>query len=370
MRGRRVLLVALIVFGCFAVLELAARRLVSGSTPFEQRFPVDAVRGPVPYSMFGGVPNAALGAGYDVAERLNGQGYRGREATKPKPAGELRVIVLGGSTVFEGEPALPELLERELQKRGVARAACFNFGVVSSVSGMEVARLLFEVTDLEPDVVVFYDGANDLLLPAVYDPRPGYPFNFVVYESNPLLRRDPASFPSFALFAYGSQLLRTVAPAFFEKRFVDLDGLRRRVGYESEEWRAAIASTYVKNLVRGDHVTRAWGADFVAFFQPLVFFKPDLGPAESAIRRQNETLRPLLVNLRARVQRDLGPARDPEGVAIFDLSGIFDGVKTDIFVDVVHTNPEGKEIVARGMADEIARRPRLRSPKPVSARDR
>ncbi len=362
MRGRRSLLVALVLGVCFAVLELAARRLVPGSTPFEQRFPVDAVRGPVPYSMFGGVPNAALGSGYDVAERLNGQGYRGREATKPKRSGELRVIVLGGSTVFEGEPALPELLERELQKRGVARAACFNFGVVSSVSGMEVARLLFEVTELQPDVVVFYDGGNDVLLPAVYDPRPGYPFNFVVYESNPLLRRDPASFPSFALFAYGSQLLRTVAPGFFEKRFVDLDGLRGRVGYGSDEWKARIAATYVKNLVRAHHVTRAWGGDFVAFFQPVVFYKPDLGPAETAIRRQNEAMAPLALDLRARVQADLGPAREKDGVAIFDLSGIYDGVKSDIFVDVVHTTAQGKEIVARGIADELARRPSLRPP--------
>ena len=364
MTARTLLLVVLVVLGCFAVLEVAARRLVTGSTPFEQRFPVDAVRGPVPYSMFGGVPNAALGAGYDIAERLNSQGYRGREATEPKPLGELRVVVLGGSTVFEGEPALPELLERELQKRGIAKVACFNFGVVSSVSGMEVSRLLFEVTDLQPDLVVFYGGGNDLLLPAVYDPRPGYPFNFVVYESNPLLRRDPSTFPSFALFAYGSQLLRTVAPAYFEKRFVDLAALRERVGYGSEEWKASIAATYVKNLGRGHHLARAWDADFVAFFQPLVFYKPDPGPVETAILGQNAALGPLVVDLRARVQKDLGPLRDREGVAVYDLSGIYDKVKTDIFVDVVHTAAQGKEIIARAMADQLARRPSLRGSEP------
>ena len=332
---------------------------MSGSTPFEQRFPVDAVRGPVPYAMFGGVPNAALGAGYDVAERLNGQGYRGREATRPKPEGELRVVMLGGSTVFEGEPALPELLEQELQKRGVARVACFNFGVVSSVSGMEVSRLLFEVTDLQPDLVVFYDGGNDLLLPGVYDPRPGYPFNFAVYESNPLLHRDPASYPSFALFAYGSQLLRTVAPAYFEKRFVNLEALRQRVGYGSDAWKASIAATYVKNLVRGHHLARAWGADFVAFFQPLVFYKPDLGPVESAIVGQNASLRTLIVDLRARVQKDLRPLHEGEGVAVYDLSGIYDEFKSDIFVDVVHTKAQGKQIVARAMAETLASRPSL-----------
>ena len=354
------MLVASIVLCCFAVLELAARWLVVGRTPFEARFPVDAVRGPVPYSMFGGVPNAALGAGYDVAERLNSQGYRGREATEPKPPDELRVVVLGGSTVFEGEPTLPELLERELRKRGVANVACFNFGVVSSVSGMEVSRLLFEVTDLQPDVVVFYDGGNDLLLPAVYDPRPGYPFNFVVYESNPLLHRNPASFPSFALFAYGSQVLRTVAPAFFEKTFVDLASLRRKVGYESEEWKASIASTYVKNLGRGHHLARAWGADFVAFFQPLVFYKPDHGPVESAIVAQSSEMGPLLVDLRDRVQKDIGVLREREGVAVYDLSGVYDGIKTDIFVDLVHTGPRGREIIARSMALELVARTSLR----------
>jgi lysophospholipase L1-like esterase len=316
--------------------------------------------------MFGGVPNAALGGGYDAAERLNSQGYRGRAASKPKPAGELRVVVLGGSAVFEGEPALPELLERELHERGIAQAACFNFGVVSSVSGMEVARLLFEVTELEPDVVVLYDGGNDLLLPAVYDPRPGYPFNFVVYESNPLLRRNLATYPSLALFAYGSQLLRTLMPGWFERRFVDVEGLRRRVGYGSEEWKANIAATYAKNLVRADRVTRAWGSDFVAFFRPLVFYKPTLGPAESAIRQRNEQLYPLLVDLRARVQEALVPVREREGVVIYDLSGVFDTTTTDMFVDVVHTTAEGKQVVARAIALELARRPSLGSPKPGS----
>ena len=140
---------------------------------------------------------------------------------------------------------------------------------------------------------------------------------------------------------------------------MDLAALRKKVGYESEEWKASIASTYVKNLGRGNHLARAWGADLVAFFQPLVFYKPDLGPVESGIVGANAAMRPLVADLRSRVQQDLGPLRDREGVAVYDLSGIFDHVKGDVFVDIVHTGALGKEMVARSMADQLVARTSL-----------
>ena len=65
------------------------------------------------------------------------------------------------------------------------------------------------------------------------------------------------------------------------------------------------------------------------------------------------------MDLRLRVQKDLGPLRDREGVAVYDLSGIYDAIKTDVFVDVVHTTAEGKEMIARAMADELVSRASL-----------
>ena len=35
---------------------------------------------------------------------------------------------------------------------------------------------------LKPDLVIAYDGGNDLIQPWAYDPRPGYPFNFLTEE--------------------------------------------------------------------------------------------------------------------------------------------------------------------------------------------
>ena len=49
-------------------------------------------------------------------------------------------------------------------------------------------------------------------------------------------------------------------------------------------------------------------------------------------------------------------------MAVYDLSGIYDGVKTDIFVDIVHTVAEGREMIARSMADQLASRASLRAP--------
>ena len=84
--ARRFLLVTFIVVSALAVLEAAARFFVVGTTPLEARFPVDAVRGPVPYSMFGGVPNASLGAGYASrsASTVKATGDGKRRSPSPK----------------------------------------------------------------------------------------------------------------------------------------------------------------------------------------------------------------------------------------------------------------------------------------------
>ncbi len=55
---------------------------------------------------------------------------------------------------------------------------------------MELARLVFEALAYQPDLIVSYSGANDIILPLSADPRPGYPFNFMIREYNPLLDKD------------------------------------------------------------------------------------------------------------------------------------------------------------------------------------
>jgi hypothetical protein len=346
----------LAVFGTavgFILLELLSRVLLPAGSPLERIYPADAVRAPQPYTMFGGRPGGRLTQPPGTPERLNGRGYRGAEPGAGKPAGEFRIFVVGGSTVFEGDPPLPVLLEAQLHDRGLTDVRCYNYGVISSVSGQELARIVFEVADLDPDLVVMFNGGNDLTSPVQYDPRPGYPFNFIAYETNPLLRRDVSAYPTWTLLAYGSNALRALAPGVFTERFVGLDQARHEAGYLSPEWRDRIAAVYVGNLVKAQRISRAFGADFMAFFQPLIFFKPALGPGEREIVAPLEGFGKMARDLRLRVRLEWKRAQR-QGLVVHDLSDIFDTIDEDVFYDIIHVTRPGKEILARAMAEHVA----------------
>jgi hypothetical protein len=188
--GNRLNLGLLIASFCvFGIGETYLRLKVA---PPEQRFSGPIVtNGQHPYYMFTGAPNRLvqtipqMGGTNDPENfaKLNALGFRiERPLEKTKPAGELRILVLGGSTVFFGAPlakTIPGQIESELVRRGISRATVYNFGAVSFVSGQELALLTHLLVDYEPDVVISYGGGNDLHTPYQYDPRPGFPFDFI-----------------------------------------------------------------------------------------------------------------------------------------------------------------------------------------------
>ncbi len=360
----------------FCALELASRSMVDGRTSIEQQFPVEDYRHPKPYVMFGGRGAEAGGGaaapairGLELGNReidgLNRLGYRGPAPTLEKRPGVVRVFLLGGSTVVAGDPPIAVLLEERLKAASSGDVEVFNFGVLSSVSGMDLARVVYEVSSYAPDLVLFYNGGNDLLHPYTWDPRPGYPFNFLAFERNPVLESDAGRYPTLALFAFGSHLLRSLFPDLFLARFVPVVDERERVGWDTGPWRDAIASTYVEHLVKADAVARGFGARFAAFFQPLVYFKPRLNEEERELVDPDKLEG--MIDLRRRVQRGLTQTAAP-GVFV-DLSGLYGDTDEWVFTDEIHTRQPAKPRVARAIHEALLERGLLPTPSPPPANE-
>lgn len=315
-------------------------------TPFEKQFEPKVTREPAPYMMFKGRPGADIGDG----ERLNPLGYRGPMPALPKPPGELRVLVLGGSTVFNGFPPLPALIEAELHARGLPQARVYNLGVVSANSGMDLARLVFEGADMQPDFTLFYNGANDLIHPHYGDPRPGYPFNFVTYEKNPLYSRNVDNFTALFFAGYVSSLVRHVYQSFhayFSEKVLRMNELRAENGWLGPEWMERIANIYVGNCRKARDVCAGLGSGFAAVFQPMLYYKTPLSPEEA------EALvvyaYPQAEELRARIFEAARRQRLP----LVDASGFYAGWPMGVFTDMVHTTQQAKPDMARFLADQI-----------------
>lgn len=327
----------LLISVLFIGIDVLSRNFVSSKGSFDKRFPVEQIRKPHPYIMFKGEENGPISR----SERLNSMGYRGKEPAKNKKSGEFRIFVMGGSTVFDGEPPIPQLLEEQFKKNGFFNVNVYNFGVVSSTSKMELARILFEVSDYKPDLIVFYNGANNITHPYYWDPRPGYPFNFVAYENNVLLK-DIKNYPAFLLLCYKSNLLRILFHKQFIERFADLDKTRNEVGYDSERWRKNIALEYVTSLNKARIIANSYRAKFIVFFQPMVYFKKELSAKEnelvdSLVKQHHSDVREKIILYSKLYGRNL---------EFVDLSEVYNNYNQQLFMDIVHTNQYAKEIIA------------------------
>jgi len=301
-------------------------------------------RRPYPYIMFKGYP------GY---QHLNELGYPGPAPQKIKPRNEFRVIICGGSTVFNGEPSIGGILEQCCHQHGLKEVRVYNAGVVSSSSGMELSRVLFEFADLEPDLVIFYNGGNDLLGPHYNDPRPGYPPNFVVHESNPIIEKDVRKYPLMGLILYSSIVLRYLKGPYFKRKFIALNRLRNEAGYRTGEWEDAIVRTYVENVVKTGKLLKGFNARFIVFFQPLLHFKAFNCVSAEEKKFTSPADISYWQRIRGKTVETLMLSCKNSNIKSVDLSEVFSNNPAWIYTDEIHIRQEMQPVVANRIFEEL-----------------
>jgi hypothetical protein len=333
-------------------------------------------REPRPYFMFGGPTNGRMvnllpqmdeGAGRPI--RLNAEGFRTREIVNPKPADELRIFFVGGSTVIGGyqvETTIPGVVEAYLQANGLPQARAYNFGVLSFVSGQELALLVHRLIDLKPDLVIAYDGGNDLYEPWVYDPRPGYPFNFVTEEeAMTALANAQGDAKTVASFSRDSALLQALLGTgdWVKRVSLRLDRLRNAVDYGSSQWKEAVVGAYARNLAAMCQFSRANGALYAAYFQPLLAYSKPLDAGQTADTGGDVMVRGLREQ-RQMALRAIGgqfPALSgAEGCRFGDLSGVLEN-DANAFTDAIHVDVKSNQLIGRRIGENLLAWPALRA---------
>jgi lysophospholipase L1-like esterase len=325
--------------------------------------------------------------GETVTVRINSHGFRGRDFGVEKPAGVVRVVTLGGSSTFGfgvgDDETYPAQLERVLNQRsgGAPRYEVVNFGVPHSTSSNILAMFLAEGLPLDPDVVTFYEGANDA---AIDD------------ES---VARSPAwrwLRERVLLLELGDRLVASVLPsrvlwseewaALRSRRFLaNLERLReacaangvrlivatqqtrslaiprerlreQRIGYDDEV--ARVERFLSRPLPDGRSPQDVWRTalqDATAVSQPVA----REGAADDVAGKLTEysTLDKARVFLiHARLMRDMRAWAAERGVELADLIAALDADRGEIF-SWVHLTPAGNRKAAEALADQILARP-------------
>lgn len=127
--------------------------------------------------------------------RINGYGYRGDDFDPAKPPGSCRLVIVGGSSVFDLGAGYGEDWPRQVQRLltpqaadlGISPLQVINAGVPGHSSADAVAKLYTDLWRFEPDAVLLYNAWNDIKTFTALGPRT--PLPDVVQPHDP--RADP-----------------------------------------------------------------------------------------------------------------------------------------------------------------------------------
>lgn len=120
---------------------------------------------PHSYLNYIGTPNYRSTDGLNMHNSL---GFRGPEIEMPKPKGRIRIAVLGGSTTYESfvkdwRKDFARRLEQELRQSFPKKdIEVINAGLPGWDSWEDLVNLEFRLLDLDLDLIIPYEGANDV----------------------------------------------------------------------------------------------------------------------------------------------------------------------------------------------------------------
>ena len=352
--------VLLLIAGLFAFAVAEAWLRVRGAREWGS-----AVRTPLPMRYMRGEGNAALRPGrygqlvtsdFDPSYQrfatfgVNRLGLRGRAASARKAPGTQRVICLGGSTTFGYSVSDGEDWPAKLQDRLGQGFEVLNAGRPGSTTFRNFPYLRDRLLRLEPDVVVLYEGFNDMWrgVRSHFAEQADYG---VVVETLPGAEQSldlgtPREWPLRPSF------LAHQAGAWLERR---LDSDSRNPGDRASagSFRVdpAIVAIYSHNLRAMVSLCRSNGVRVLV----LTFAgcdKPGAGDAEQR-RRLKYVLDSMPALDPSSAQEALALYREEtrrvaraEDVPLFDLASEMTK-ELDSFTDTVHFSPQGEAEVAQ-----------------------
>ena len=107
--------------------------------------------------------------------RHNALGFRGAEIPVEKSENTYRIVAVGGSTtysidVMDYRDSYPNLLKEHLVARGYDHVEVINAGANAYTSYHNLMNIEFRVLPLQPDLIIIYQGSNDIGARFVHPP--------------------------------------------------------------------------------------------------------------------------------------------------------------------------------------------------------
>ena len=270
-------------------------------------------------------------------------------------ADAFRIFMFGGSTMWGfGAPdwgTIPAYLQAALTEQG--QDVCVtNYADVAFNSTQSLIKLILELQRGNvPDMVIFYDGANDVTI-ANLTGEAGTHFYLDEIENavqGNLAFGSVDSVPSSPLI----DLLRQTATFRLARQIINSAGSNEAgppLTPSSPAFADSIVDVYLTNVRATNLLADDYGFDFIAFWQPVLEMRE--GPVSDEEQRFLWEMPGNLPELfRAVYGRMDVAALDLD--YIHNLSDVLDNSERSIWIDFNHLSSVGNALVADAMLDVV-----------------
>ena len=267
----------------------------------------------------------------------------------PSDAEPYVVDVYGGSTVFCLEVAdewtLPSRLAVALAARLPERKVIVrNRGVPSYTREQQLVWMRQNLgAEQPPDLLVFYDGGNDMLFCGWRGLRH---FDQIRFEKAMEGDRPTPLRATFDLLARVSHT--GTAVSFHRERLTAPERTPDQSRIDSEAREAA--KTYVGHGDSARALARQAGVDIVFFLQPSLYGKPFASFNEQAFIKHEAAYRPGIRSFDAGFRAAVRELEKSSGRSdFFDLSEVFHDRVDDAYFDTMHVGPRENDMIAKAI---------------------
>ncbi|MBI4523159.1 MAG: SGNH/GDSL hydrolase family protein [Deltaproteobacteria bacterium] len=291
--------------------------------------------------------------GKDGSPRLTiRNGYRGEEFPVEKPGGEIRIVILGGSFVFNDESPLgkdwPHRIQEILQNKGHKNVRVINAGVPGHTTFDFIGRLYSEVHYFKPDYVVVCEAWNDMKYFRTVSPE-RTPLKTMRPLTRPTHQGYPPSWFSDLLDQSQIYLRLKSIPAIFGKPF----GAEGRLpeGQYADSFPRWGVEQYKLNLKNFVDVARNIGAIPILFTQPRLVSLNNSDEEKARIVYAYSLLtHKALYQAFEETDAAVYAVSKEKNAPMLDLARLFSG-QSELFLDHVHLTDRGSQGVAEAVAE-------------------
>jgi hypothetical protein len=297
----------------------------------------------------------------------NSLGLRGPEITVEKPANTFRVVVLGGSVAW-GEHAITNdtaFWARLQQRLAVAhpdkKIEVVSAGVIAWIATQEMIDLHLTVTRLRPDLVIAFDGYNDLIRAADAGIFGGQPYLWT--EADEL--RDYAILHPlryWALSSINDLLAQSVLLKRFQIRTRALAAKTLFVEGERPTWELVepqlpeVSRRFLDNWEGMVKLANGYGSNVFLVLQPSMLMKRQpVWPEDAAIPPNMDVLVKAQEQFYRAVNARAGSIVDARNSWFLDFTGIFENYPEPTYNDLVHPLRNGHELIGDALFAEVER---------------